>query len=106
MQAHRKGHGALWGMRIDIALQLFIYLKVLGLSQTSPLIYQKALLSEELISIFETAKADPAAIAQDKLRELYEAKLSGDAAKITALEEKYQKRKKVSEDDLCPVWYV
>lgn len=72
--------------------------------QNSPLIYQKALLTEEVVSIFQEAKSDPSAIAQERLREIYEAKRAGDSAKVSALEEKYQRRRKISEDDTCPVW--
>ncbi|KAG8962748.1 hypothetical protein FRC03_003843 [Tulasnella sp. 419] len=86
---------------------LFIFLKVLGVSQFSNLYYQKALLTTELASIFSTAPKNPSSVASNRIRELYAAAIGepssskGKEADVT----EGKKRKKFEDGDDCPICY-
>ncbi|RHZ59324.1 hypothetical protein Glove_364g8 [Diversispora epigaea] len=78
---------------------LFIYLKVLRVDRQSNLIYQKALLSDELKSIFDNAAPDPTVLASKKVQEQYAAISSGSQP----AEEANDKRRPIDGD--CPICY-
>jgi hypothetical protein len=87
---------------------LFIFLKVLRVPQTSPLVYQKALLSNELKDIFDNAPKDPTedVLADDAVREKYQ-EVTGE--NVTHLQSKKRKqsdiRRLVLPGELCPICY-
>ncbi|KAJ6611934.1 hypothetical protein B0H10DRAFT_1808509 [Mycena sp. CBHHK59/15] len=82
---------------------LFIYLKVLQVTYASGLWYQKALLTSELVKIFEEAPLAPNALAHPRIREAY-ARATG---KLTgpSTPEASPKKRIPGEDDDCPICY-
>ncbi|KAJ7106984.1 hypothetical protein C8R44DRAFT_805057 [Mycena epipterygia] len=86
---------------------LFIFLKVLQVSQASGLWYQKALLTTELESIFNDAPLAPNALAHPRIREAY-ARATGKAPSTSAPstpEASGPKKRLPGEDDDCPICY-
>ncbi|KAI9057869.1 hypothetical protein FKP32DRAFT_1597826 [Trametes sanguinea] len=81
---------------------LFVFLKVLQVSQKSGYWYQKALLTSELEDIFANAPRTPAAIAHDRIRNAY-AQATGKA--IASTSQTSTKKRLPEEDDDCPVCY-
>ncbi|KAI0362357.1 hypothetical protein OH77DRAFT_1515614 [Trametes cingulata] len=81
---------------------LFIFLKVLQVTQKSGYWYQKALLTSELEDIFANAPRSPAAIAHERIRNAY-AKATGKA--VAPGSEKGGKKRLPAEDDDCPICY-
>ncbi|KAI0033393.1 hypothetical protein K488DRAFT_47803 [Vararia minispora EC-137] len=86
---------------------LFVFLKVLQVSQSSELWYQKALLSEELETIFSEAPLAPNALAHPHVLEAY-TRATGRQPSASALQDggaATGKRRMPSEGDDCPVCY-
>ncbi|KAH7930785.1 hypothetical protein BV22DRAFT_999663 [Leucogyrophana mollusca] len=83
---------------------LFIYLKVLQVSQESGLWYQKALLTSELETIFAQAPAAPNSVAQQRVRDAY-ARATGSKSAAAVSEDTTKKRKMPEPDDDCPICY-
>ncbi|KAI8989640.1 hypothetical protein BD414DRAFT_438713 [Trametes punicea] len=81
---------------------LFIFLKVLQVSQTSSYWYQKALLTSELEDIFSHAPRAPAAVAHDRIRSAY-ARATG--KEVASAAQQSGKRRLPGEDDDCPICY-
>ncbi|KAI0664601.1 hypothetical protein C8Q70DRAFT_1987 [Cubamyces menziesii] len=81
---------------------LFIFLKVLQVTQKSGYWYQKALLTSELEDIFANAPPAPAAVAHERIRNAY-AQATGKAV-ASSSQAKTKKRLPEKEDD-CPVCY-
>jgi len=79
---------------------IFVYLRVLRLKRDSAFIFQKALLSEELCSIFANAAPDPTIMANKNVRDKYETITSGGPFKSTSSDEK---RRPIEGD--CPICY-
>ncbi|KAK7055708.1 hypothetical protein R3P38DRAFT_2848609 [Favolaschia claudopus] len=86
---------------------LFVYLKVLQVPSTSGHWYQKALLTEELESIFANAPRAPNHVASARTREAY-ARATGKAAAPSTPEpsEASGPKKRIpGEEDDCPICY-
>ncbi|KAJ6471811.1 hypothetical protein C8R47DRAFT_1147143 [Mycena vitilis] len=84
---------------------LFIYLKVLQVTQASGVWYQKALLTNELESIFANAPLAPNALAHPRIREAY-ARATGKAPAPSTPEAPAGPKKRIpGEDDDCPICY-
>ncbi|KAJ7796740.1 hypothetical protein B0H13DRAFT_1934455 [Mycena leptocephala] len=84
---------------------LFIYLKVLQVTQASALWYQIALLTNELETIFANAPLAPNAQAHPRVREAY-ARATGKSQAPSTPEESTGPKKRVpGEDDDCPICY-
>ncbi|CAI2177286.1 691_t:CDS:2 [Funneliformis geosporum] len=73
---------------------IFVYLRVLRINRDSSHIYQNALLSEELRSIFANAAPDPTVLARYLVRKRYKEFISGDFS---------QKRRPIEGD--CAICY-
>ncbi|KAJ7852789.1 hypothetical protein B0H14DRAFT_2508875 [Mycena olivaceomarginata] len=86
---------------------LFIYLKVLQVTQSSGHWYQKALLTTELESIFANAPLAPNAIANPRLREAYARATGKSQAPSTpeASASSAPKKRMPGEEDDCPICY-
>jgi len=84
---------------------LFVFLKVLRLPSNSNLIYQKALLNSELISIYEHSPKDPtiSVMASLDARQKY-AQLSGEKLIDVDKKDKVAQKKQVNGED-CPICY-
>ncbi|TBU65607.1 hypothetical protein BD310DRAFT_943167 [Dichomitus squalens] len=80
---------------------LFIFLKVLQVSQKSGHWYQKALLTSELEDIFARAPRDPAAVAHERIQKAY-AQATG---KNVASGSQKIKRRLPGKEDMCPVCF-
>jgi len=80
---------------------LFIFLKVLQVPESSELWYQKALLRNELESIFSNAPKAPNALAHVKVREAY-ARATGEASASTSSD---SKKRIPGPEDSCPICY-
>ncbi|TCD66806.1 hypothetical protein EIP91_000942 [Steccherinum ochraceum] len=81
---------------------LFIFMKVLQVTQACGHWYQKALLTSELEEVFANAPAAPAALASARVRDAY-AKATG---KASSSSQPYQGKKRIpTEEDDCPVCY-
>ncbi|KAG5460142.1 MAG: hypothetical protein BJ554DRAFT_7847, partial [Olpidium bornovanus] len=74
----------------------FVNLKVLRLSRDSPLLYQAGLLTSELCAVFANAIPDPAAVANEMVRNHYKRLKSGGQPGEDS------NRKQVEGD--CPIW--
>ncbi|KAA1468285.1 hypothetical protein DENSPDRAFT_833540 [Dentipellis sp. KUC8613] len=83
---------------------LFIYLKVLQVSQASGFWYQKALLTSELEIVFAEAPAAPTAVAHARVREAY-AQATGRPVASSSTADAGPKRKLPDVDDDCPICY-
>ncbi|KAJ7494832.1 hypothetical protein B0H11DRAFT_2003546 [Mycena galericulata] len=85
---------------------LFIYLKVLQVTQASGYWYQRALLTSELESIFANAPLAPNALAHPRIREPY-ARATGKApaGPPSTPEAAGPKKRLPGEDDDCPICY-
>ncbi|KAJ7874897.1 hypothetical protein B0H13DRAFT_1632922 [Mycena leptocephala] len=84
---------------------LFIYLKVLQVTQASGVWYQKALLTSELETIFSNAPLAPNALAHPRIREAY-ARATGKSQAPSTPEASTGPKKRVpGEDDDCPICY-
>ncbi|OJT07851.1 Mitogen-activated protein kinase kinase kinase 1 [Trametes pubescens] len=81
---------------------LFIFLKVLQVTQKSGYWYQKALLTSELVEIFAEAPQAPAAIAHERIRNAY-AQATGKA--IPSSSQKSGKKRLPGKEDDCPICY-
>ncbi|KAH8099574.1 hypothetical protein BXZ70DRAFT_894818 [Cristinia sonorae] len=81
---------------------LFIFLKVLQVTQASGYWYQKALLTSELEEIFANAPLAPAALANARVRDAY-AKATGKSGSQNIAAE--GKKRIPEKDDDCPVCY-
>ncbi|KAJ7352167.1 hypothetical protein DFH08DRAFT_858095 [Mycena albidolilacea] len=86
---------------------LFIYLKVLQVTQSSGHWYQKALLTSELESIFANAPLAPNAIANPRIREAYARATGKSQAPSTpeASASSAPKKRMPGEEDDCPICY-
>ncbi|KAH8997593.1 hypothetical protein EDB92DRAFT_1447818 [Lactarius akahatsu] len=80
---------------------LFIYLKVLQVPQSSGLWYQKALLTNELESIFTNAPLAPGVLAHDSVRNAY----ASATGKNQTAESSSTKRRVPGPEDSCPICY-
>ncbi|CAB5168937.1 uncharacterized protein OCT59_001854 [Rhizophagus irregularis] len=80
----------------------FIYLKVFRLNRDSSFIYQKALLSKELRSIFANAAPDPTVLANQRVRDKYKTFTSGELVSDTNGNEN-EKRRPIEGN--CPICY-
>ncbi|KAF4615107.1 hypothetical protein D9613_013017 [Agrocybe pediades] len=86
---------------------LFVFLKVLQVSQASGFWYQKALLTSELQQIFANAPLAPNSVAHAHVREAY-ARATGKIpanAPSTSAEEAKKNRRIPGPDDDCPICY-
>ncbi|KAJ7732333.1 hypothetical protein DFH07DRAFT_906092 [Mycena maculata] len=87
---------------------LFIFFKVLQVTQASGLWYQKALLTTELETIFAQAPLAPNALAHPRIREAY-ARATGKATTSSqppsTPEEGGPKKRAPGPDDDCPICY-
>ncbi|KAF8206911.1 hypothetical protein K438DRAFT_1668215 [Mycena galopus ATCC 62051] len=83
---------------------LFIYLKVLQVTQSSGYWYQKALLTTELESIFANAPLAPNAVANPRIREAY-ARATGKSDAPPSTPETGPKKRIPAEEDDCPICY-
>ncbi|RPD66345.1 hypothetical protein L226DRAFT_550337 [Lentinus tigrinus ALCF2SS1-7] len=81
---------------------LFIFLKVLQVSQNSGHWYQKALITSELEDIFTKAPRAPAAIAHERIRNAY-AQATG--KKVAPSSEASSRKRLPGEEDDCPICY-
>ncbi|KAI0053364.1 hypothetical protein FA95DRAFT_1579484 [Auriscalpium vulgare] len=82
---------------------LFIFLKVLQVTQASGVWYQKALLTSELETIFAAAPHAPNALAHQRVREAF-ARASGKTTTATSAASTTKKRVPGPDDD-CPICY-
>ncbi|CAB4481754.1 unnamed protein product [Rhizophagus irregularis] len=80
----------------------FIYLKVFRLNRDSSFIYQKALLTKELRSIFANAAPDPTVLANQRVRDKYKTFTSGELVSDTNGNEN-EKRRPIEGN--CPICY-
>ncbi|RIA88093.1 hypothetical protein C1645_806984 [Glomus cerebriforme] len=80
---------------------IFVYLRVLRLNRNSPFIYQKALLSKELRSIFANAAPDPTVLANKRVVDKYQTITSGET--LPSASNIDEKRRPIEED--CPICY-
>lgn len=83
---------------------LFIFLKVLQVSQSSGLWYQKALLSSELQEIFSHAPPAPNSVINQRARDAY-ARATGKATTPSEESEAAKKRRTPGPEDDCPICY-
>ncbi|KAJ7210694.1 hypothetical protein GGX14DRAFT_624755 [Mycena pura] len=83
---------------------LFVYLKVLQVDQSTGYWYQKALLSNELESIFAGAPLAPNALAHPRVRKAYERAI-GKSKPASTPESSAPKKRLPTEDDDCAVCY-
>ncbi|KAG1855127.1 hypothetical protein C8R48DRAFT_720864 [Suillus tomentosus] len=84
---------------------LFIFLKVLQVSQSSGLWYQKALLTSELQEIFAHAPPAPNSVTNQRVRDAY-ARATGKATTTPSEEsEPVKKRRAPGPEDDCPICY-
>ncbi|KIM36473.1 hypothetical protein M413DRAFT_31701 [Hebeloma cylindrosporum] len=84
---------------------LFIFLKVLQVSQESGFWYQKALLTSELQQIFAEAPLAPNSLAHNHVRDAY-ARATGKATAPTAPDAASSGNKRIpGPDDDCPICY-
>ncbi|KAI0332129.1 hypothetical protein GY45DRAFT_1247526 [Cubamyces sp. BRFM 1775] len=81
---------------------LFIFLKVLQVTQKSGYWYQKALLTSELEDIFANAPPAPAAVAHERIRNAY-AQATGKA--VASSSQAKTKKRLPEKDDDCPICY-
>lgn len=82
--------------------QLFVYLRVLKIPESSPLIYQKALLPKERVQILSTTnRPNSNSYANAKVREAYK-KAARDSSKSKSLN---STQRKGSKDDWCPICF-
>ncbi|KAJ7030317.1 hypothetical protein C8F04DRAFT_1113961 [Mycena alexandri] len=85
---------------------LFIYLKVLQVTQASGVWYQKALLTNELEEIFANAPLAPNALAHPRIREAYARAIGKSQAPSTPEATSAGPKKRLpGEDDDCPICY-
>ncbi|KAF8236732.1 hypothetical protein L208DRAFT_1390229 [Tricholoma matsutake] len=84
-----------------IDMQLFIFLKVLQVTQASTYWYQKALLTSELETIFSEAPLAPNSVAHPRIREAH-ARATG---KTTTAAASTTNRRMPGPDDDCPICY-
>ncbi|KAG8832140.1 hypothetical protein FRC17_001930 [Serendipita sp. 399] len=82
---------------------LFVYLKILGVKESSNLYYQKALLDSELLSIFTEAPAAPNSVANNRVLTVY-AKAVGKPSLSKGEGAASETRRNVDGED-CPVCY-
>ncbi|KAL0951161.1 hypothetical protein HGRIS_007893 [Hohenbuehelia grisea] len=82
---------------------LFIFLKVLQVTQASGFWYQKALLTSELETIFAEAPAAPNAVTDPRVRDAY-ARATGKATPAKSNASNPKKRLPGPDDD-CPICY-
>ncbi|KAH9064114.1 hypothetical protein EDB87DRAFT_1374111 [Lactarius vividus] len=80
---------------------LFIYLKVLQVPQSSGLWYQKALLTNELESIFTNAPLAPGVLAHDSVRSAY----ASATGKNQTAESSFTNKRVPGPEDSCPICY-
>ncbi|RUP45393.1 hypothetical protein BC936DRAFT_148238, partial [Jimgerdemannia flammicorona] len=78
---------------------LLVMLKVLRVGQNSPMLYQAAYLTSELLEIFENAAPDPTVVANAKVQTQYEALKRGEQ-----LPEEKQERRPLDTSD-CPICF-
>ncbi|EMD38028.1 hypothetical protein CERSUDRAFT_134570 [Gelatoporia subvermispora B] len=83
---------------------LFIFLKVLQVTQESGYWYQKGLLTSELDDIFARAPPAPNSVANARVREAYACATGRPSESTSAADSGQKKRIPGSEDD-CPVCY-
>ncbi|TFY60316.1 hypothetical protein EVJ58_g5233 [Rhodofomes roseus] len=83
---------------------LFIFLKVLQVTQASGYWYQKALLTSELQDVFSHAPLAPNALAHAHVREAY-ARATGKASSSSAAAKQSDKKRVPGPDDDCPICY-
>ncbi|KAI0320361.1 hypothetical protein OF83DRAFT_1053226 [Amylostereum chailletii] len=82
---------------------LFIFLKVLQVTQASGVWYQKALLTSELETVFAKAPLAPNALAHARVREAY-ARATGKTPAASSSKDT-EKRRLPGPDDDCPICY-
>ncbi|KZO97068.1 hypothetical protein CALVIDRAFT_454547, partial [Calocera viscosa TUFC12733] len=80
---------------------LFVFLKVLNVSQYSSYYYQKALLSTELAEVFNSAPAAPTVVAAERIRQAYATASTSASASAPAAAAK----RLPQEGDDCPICY-
>ncbi|KAG1855009.1 hypothetical protein F4604DRAFT_1590918 [Suillus subluteus] len=83
---------------------LFIFLKVLQVSQSSSLWYQKALLTSELQEIFAHAPPAPNSVVNQRVRDAY-ARATGKATTPSEESEPVKKHRAPDPEDDCPICY-
>ncbi|THH17412.1 hypothetical protein EW146_g3413 [Bondarzewia mesenterica] len=83
---------------------LFIFLKVLQVTQSSGYWYQKALLTSELETIFAQAPLAPNALAHPRIRDAY-ARATGKATPSSSADAGRKKKRIPGPDDDCPICY-
>jgi len=83
---------------------LFIFLKVLQVTQASGYWFQKALLTSELQDIFSQAPLAPNALANARVREAY-ARATGKATSSSAAAKQPEKKRVPGPEDDCPICY-
>ncbi|KAI0934905.1 hypothetical protein AcV5_006599 [Taiwanofungus camphoratus] len=83
---------------------LFIFLKVLQVTQDSGHWYQKALLTSELEDIFAHAPLAPNSVAHPRIKDAY-ARATGKAIAQTSEDDQRQKKRIPGPDDDCPICY-
>jgi len=83
---------------------LFIYLKVLQVSQSSAHWYQKALLTSELEEVFAAAPLAPNAEAHPRIKQALD-KALGKTSSTTEAAAATSKKKMPEPDDDCPICY-
>ncbi|KAG6845270.1 hypothetical protein H0H87_011679 [Tephrocybe sp. NHM501043] len=83
---------------------LFIFLKVLQVTQASGIWYQKALLTSELERVFAQAPDAPNSLANPRIREAH-ARAMGKATTATTSAETLNKKRVPGPDDDCPICY-
>ncbi|OJA10466.1 hypothetical protein AZE42_05712 [Rhizopogon vesiculosus] len=83
---------------------LFIFLKVLQVSQSSGLWYQKALLTSELQDIFAHAPPAPNSVVNQRVRDAY-ARATGKASATSEGADPMKKRRAPGPEDDCPICY-
>ncbi|EPS93838.1 hypothetical protein FOMPIDRAFT_1026400 [Fomitopsis schrenkii] len=83
---------------------LFIFLKVLQVTQASGYWFQKGLLTSELQDIFDNAPPAPNALANPRIREAY-ARATGKTSSPSAAQPSAEKKRVPGKDDDCPICY-
>ncbi|RDB22884.1 hypothetical protein Hypma_009779 [Hypsizygus marmoreus] len=102
LQTHRSSFSSLCHRRLSShQTKLFIFLKVLQVTQASGVWYQKALLTSELETVFAEAPLAPNAVANHRIREAY-ARATG---KSTGATQSTTKKRIPGPDDDCPICY-
>lgn len=85
---------------------LFVFLKVLRVPSDSNLIYQNALLTEELESIFKSAPAKPTAVLASKnVRDTFDKVMGKTPEKKGSNDDDGSAKRKPIEDSMCPICY-